>query len=54
MPRLLEFHSGGKLDSTIVVTHKRTLDQTVDGHKTFHQKKGECIKAVLKPHGLAA
>ena len=54
LPRLLDFIQAGKIDPRFVITHRLELDQAAEGYKTFHDKKGECIKVVLKPHGLAA
>ena len=46
--------NAGKIDPSFVITHRLPLDDAADGYKTFHENKGECIKVVLKPHGLAA
>jgi threonine dehydrogenase-like Zn-dependent dehydrogenase len=54
LPRLLEFISQGKIDPSFVITHRIALDNAAEGYKTFHEKKEQCIKVVLKPHGLAA
>jgi threonine dehydrogenase-like Zn-dependent dehydrogenase len=54
LPRLLEFIATGKIDPSFVITHRLSLDDAAEAYKTFHDKKGECIKVVLKPHGLAA
>ena len=54
LPRLLNYISEGKIDPSFVVTHRIALDDTANGYKTFHEKKDECIKVVLKPHGMAA
>ena len=54
LPRLLEFIAAGKIDPSFVITHRIALDEAAEAYKTFHEKKGECIKVVLKPQGLAA
>jgi threonine dehydrogenase-like Zn-dependent dehydrogenase len=54
LPRLLKFIAEGQIDPSFVITHKLLLDEAAEGYKTFHENKGECIKVVLKPHGLAA
>jgi threonine dehydrogenase-like Zn-dependent dehydrogenase len=54
LPRLLDFIQKGKIDPSFVITHRLALDDAADGYNTFHDRKGECIKVVLKPHGLAA
>ena len=54
LPRLLEFISSGKIDPSFLITHQTSLEDAAEGYKIFHQKKDQCIKVVLKPHGLAA
>ena len=54
LPRLLEFIEAGKIDPSFVITHKLALEDAATGYKTFHEKKDQCIKVVLKPHGVAA
>jgi threonine dehydrogenase-like Zn-dependent dehydrogenase len=54
LPRLLSYISEGKIDPSFVVTHRIALDDAANGYKTFHEKKDECIKVVLTPHGMAA
>jgi threonine dehydrogenase-like Zn-dependent dehydrogenase len=54
LPRLLDFISQGKIDPSFVITHRVALDDAAAGYKTFHDKKDQCIKVVLKPHGIAA
>ena len=53
LPRLVEFIEAGKIDPSFVITHRLALDNAAEGYKTFHEKKNECFKVVLKPHGLA-
>jgi threonine dehydrogenase-like Zn-dependent dehydrogenase len=48
----VEFISAGKIDPSFVITHRLALADAAEGYKTFHEKKGECIKVVLKPNGL--
>jgi threonine dehydrogenase-like Zn-dependent dehydrogenase len=54
LPRLLEFITAGKIDPSFVITHRLDLNDAAEGYKTFQEKKDQCIKVVLKPHGLAA
>jgi threonine dehydrogenase-like Zn-dependent dehydrogenase len=54
LPRLLDFIEAVKIDPNFVITHRLGLDDAANAYKTFHEKKGECIKVVLKPHGFAA
>lgn len=50
LPRLLEYISAGRIDPSFVITHRFTLDDAAEGYKTFHEKKDQCIKVVMKPH----
>lgn len=54
LPKLLDLISSGKIDPQFVVTHRFALDDAAAGYKKFHEDKNDCIKVVLKPHGLAA
>jgi threonine dehydrogenase-like Zn-dependent dehydrogenase len=54
LPRLIDFIQKGKIDPSFVISHRLALDEAAEGYKTFHEKKGECIKVVMKPNGLAA
>jgi threonine dehydrogenase-like Zn-dependent dehydrogenase len=54
LPRLLDYIEKGKIDPRFVISHRLALDEAAEGYKTFHDKKDECIKVILKPHGLAA
>ena len=54
LPRLLKFISEGKIDPSVVITHRLDIEDAAEGYKTFHENKGECIKVVLKPHGINA
>jgi threonine dehydrogenase-like Zn-dependent dehydrogenase len=36
------------------VSHRVALNDAPAGYKTFHEKKEQCIKVVLRPHGKAA
>jgi threonine dehydrogenase-like Zn-dependent dehydrogenase len=50
LPRLLDYISKGKIDPSFVITHRFPLNDAAEGYKTFHEKKDNCIKVVLKPH----
>jgi threonine dehydrogenase-like Zn-dependent dehydrogenase len=54
LPRLLDYIAQGKIDPSFVITHRIALEDAAAGYKTFHEKKEQCIKVVLKPHGKAA
>jgi threonine dehydrogenase-like Zn-dependent dehydrogenase len=54
LPRLTEYITKGQIDPSFVITHKLALDDAPEGYKTFHDKKDNCIKVVLKPNGIAA
>jgi threonine dehydrogenase-like Zn-dependent dehydrogenase len=50
LPRLTDYILKGQIDPSFVITHKVTLDDAADGYKTFHEKKDQCVKVVMKPH----
>jgi len=52
LPRLLDLISTGKIDPSFVITHRLALEDAAEAYETFHRKKGECFKVVLKPDGL--
>ena len=54
LPRLLEYISSGKIDPSFVITHRIALTDAAEGCKTVHEKKDQCIKVVLKPHGAGS
>jgi threonine dehydrogenase-like Zn-dependent dehydrogenase len=53
LPRLLDLIQAGRIDPSFIITHRLSLDEAANGYKTFHDKKSECIKVVLKPNGLS-
>jgi threonine dehydrogenase-like Zn-dependent dehydrogenase len=38
------------IDPSFVITHTIALNDAADGYKTLHEKKGQFIKVVMKPH----
>lgn len=46
---LLEKVEEGEVDPSFVITHTASLEDAPEMYKTFRDKKGECIKVVLKP-----
>ena len=52
LPRLTDYISKGQIDPSFVITHRIALEDAAQGYKTFHEKKENCIKVVLKPHGV--
>jgi threonine dehydrogenase-like Zn-dependent dehydrogenase len=53
LPRLLEFIQQDKIDPTFVITHRLPLEKAPEAYQTFHEKRNQCIKVVLKPNGFA-
>jgi threonine dehydrogenase-like Zn-dependent dehydrogenase len=51
---LLERVQRGEIDPSFVITHKLTLEDGPGAYRIFRDKKDECIKVVLKPHGMAS
>jgi threonine dehydrogenase-like Zn-dependent dehydrogenase len=54
MRPLLERVQRGDIDPSFVITHKLTLEDGPGAYRIFRDKKDECIKVVLKPHGMAS
>ena len=50
-PDLLARVQSGAVDPSFVITHRLPIDQAPEAYKTFRDKKNECIKVILKPHG---
>ncbi len=51
MRPLLERIERGEIDPSFVITHRLPLDEAPNAYRLFRDKKNECIKVVLKPHG---
>lgn len=49
LPRLMKHIEDGDIDPSFVITHRFPLRQADEAYRTFHEKKDECIKVVLKP-----
>jgi threonine dehydrogenase-like Zn-dependent dehydrogenase len=44
----------GRIDPTFLISHTLPLEQAAHGYEIFKEKKDNCTKVVLKPHGFAA
>ena len=51
MKPLLERIERGDIDPSFIITHRLPLDDAPKGYRLFRDKKNECVKVVLKPHG---
>jgi len=51
MKPLLERIEKGEIDPSFVITHRLPLEKGPGAYFTFRDKKDDCIKVVLKPHG---
>ena len=49
LPKLLKLIEEDKIDLSVVITHRATLEEGPELYKTFRDKKDGCIKVVLKP-----
>jgi threonine dehydrogenase-like Zn-dependent dehydrogenase len=49
LPRLTDYILKGQIDPSFVITHRVTLTDAAAGYKTFHEKKDQCVKVVMKP-----
>jgi threonine dehydrogenase-like Zn-dependent dehydrogenase len=50
LPKLMEMIQSGKIDPSVVITHRAPLEDGPDLYKTFRAKEDGCIKVVLKPN----
>jgi threonine dehydrogenase-like Zn-dependent dehydrogenase len=54
MPSLMKLIGEGKIDPTLIVTHRTAdLAGAPDLYETFKEKKDGCVKVVLYPHGFS-
>jgi len=53
MPRLLEHIREGRIDAKGIITHRFPLEDAAHAYHLFAQKRDNCIKCVLVPHGHA-
>jgi threonine dehydrogenase-like Zn-dependent dehydrogenase len=53
MKPLLDRIQRGEIDPSFVITHRLSLEDAPNAYKTFRDKKDQCIKVVMKPHGRA-
>lgn len=51
MQPLLERIRRGQIDPSFVITHRLPIDDAPKAYQTFRDRKDECVKVVLKPHG---
>jgi threonine dehydrogenase-like Zn-dependent dehydrogenase len=51
MRPLLDRIERGDIDPSFVITHRLPLDAAPEAYKMFRDRKDQCIKVVLKPHG---
>jgi threonine dehydrogenase-like Zn-dependent dehydrogenase len=51
LPKLLKLIEDGKIDPSVVITHRAPLEDGPELYKTFRDRKDGCIKVVLKPNG---
>jgi threonine dehydrogenase-like Zn-dependent dehydrogenase len=47
--KLLERIEKGEIDPSFVITHRASLEEGPEFYRTFRDKKGGCVKVVLKP-----
>lgn len=47
---LLEKIAQGKIDPTLIITHRVSLAEAPEAYKTFNDKEEECLKVVISPN----
>lgn len=50
LPKLMKLIEEGKIDPSVVITHRAGLEDGPGLYKTFRAKEDGCIKVVLKPN----
>jgi threonine dehydrogenase-like Zn-dependent dehydrogenase len=48
---LLDRIEQGEIDPSFVITHRLPIDDAPNAYQVFRDKKDNCIKVVMKPHG---
>jgi len=48
---ILWLSEAGKADPSAIITHTMSLDDAPRGYDIFTNRKENCIKVLLKPHG---
>jgi 2-desacetyl-2-hydroxyethyl bacteriochlorophyllide A dehydrogenase len=51
MAQMLKLIEAGKADPSAIITHTMSLDDAPRGYDIFTNRKENCIKVLLKPHG---
>jgi len=51
MKPLLERIERDEIDPSFVITHRFSIDDAANAYYLFRDRKNECIKVILKPHG---
>ncbi len=54
LPALMDHIVAGRIDPTFLISHTLPLEDAACGYAIFKEKKENCTKVVLKPHGFAA
>ncbi len=54
LPTLMDHIVAGRIDPTFLISHTLPLEQAAHGYEIFKEKKENCTKVVLKPHGFSA
>ncbi|MES2462879.1 MAG: zinc-dependent alcohol dehydrogenase [Armatimonadota bacterium] len=54
LPALMDHIVAGRIDPTFLISHTLPLEQAAHGYEIFKEKKENCTKVVLKPHGFEA
>jgi threonine dehydrogenase-like Zn-dependent dehydrogenase len=54
LPALMDHIVAGRIDPTFLISHTLPLEQAAHGYEIFKEKKENCTKVVLKPHGFDA
>ncbi|GAC1653151.1 MAG: zinc-dependent alcohol dehydrogenase [Gemmatimonadaceae bacterium] len=49
LPELLELVANGRIDPSVVITHRLPLSKAADGYRMFNDKNDGCVKVVLTP-----
>ena len=50
LPTLLEHIEHGRLDPSVIISHRLPIDAAPEAYAMFNSKRDECIKVVLQPN----
>jgi threonine dehydrogenase-like Zn-dependent dehydrogenase len=50
IPRMLKLMEEEKLDPSVLITHRMSLDEAPEAYEIFRTQRNDCVRAVFSPH----